>query len=80
MALLAETPPDKRGTISSEQLKDFVLRHCREEMLSKRLSKADVEGFLSAYTYNKYGMTQLSVVSELVFCDPTRYTDHFHKL
>lgn len=80
VALLAETPPDKRGTVSAEQLKDFLLRHFRDEITAQRVRKSDVEGFLSAFSYNKYGMTQLSAVPDLVFGDPAAHTEHFHKL
>ena len=31
-ALLSESPPDKRGTISVEQLKDFMIRHCQDDI------------------------------------------------
>ena len=78
--MLAETPPDKLGTISVEQLKDFMLRHCAEEITSQRIQKGDIEGFLSGFSYNKYGMTQLAGVGNLVYGDPSKHTEHFHKL
>lgn len=61
--------PDKNGNVSVDQLKDFVLAHCKDEMISKKLNKKDVEGFLSAFIYNAYGSTNADSIAPLVFTE-----------
>ena len=36
-------------------------------MIDKKISKRDVEGFLSAFSYNAYGATNISQISEMIF-------------
>jgi len=43
---------DKNGNVSVDQVKNFVLENCKEQMINKRLSKKDIEGFLSSFIYN----------------------------
>ena len=38
-------------------------------MITKRLNKKDIEGFLSAFIYNAYGATSISTIPYLVFTD-----------
>jgi hypothetical protein len=38
-------------------------------MISKKLNKRDIEGFLSAFIYNAYGTTDINKIAELVFTD-----------
>ena len=61
--------PDKNGNISVDQFKNFVLTHCKDEMINKKLNKKDVEGFLSAFIYNTYGTTNVDSIAPLVFTD-----------
>jgi hypothetical protein len=37
--------------------------------MQKKLSKADIEGFLSAMIYNAYGSTNASTIAPLIFTD-----------
>ena len=67
-ALLNEqVKADVNGNISVDQLKTFVLNCCEEDLVDRRLSKKDIEGFLSAFNYNQYGATNIKGVSDLVF-------------
>lgn len=61
--------PDKNGNVSVDQLKNFVLAHCKDEMIGKRINKKDVEGFLSAFIYNAYGATNANNIASMVFTD-----------
>lgn len=38
-----------------------------QELNERRLSKRDIEGFLSAFVYNKYGATSLNKIAPMVF-------------
>lgn len=38
-------------------------------MVSKKVTKSDVEGFLSAFIYNAYGATNANNVAPLIFTD-----------
>ena len=38
-------------------------------MINKRLTKRDIEGFLSAFIYNNYGATNFNQIAPLVFTD-----------
>lgn len=60
---------DKNGNVTVDELKHFVLSQCKDEMITKRLNKKDIEGFLSAFIYNAYGATSISTIPYLVFTD-----------
>mmetsp|Transcript_16376 Transcript_16376/g.27713 ORF Transcript_16376/g.27713 Transcript_16376/m.27713 type:complete len:186 (+) Transcript_16376:1334-1891(+) len=59
--------PDKNGNVSVDQLRDFVLGLCEEDLINRKLVKRDVEGFLSAFNYNCYGATNVNDIGVLVF-------------
>jgi hypothetical protein len=46
-----------------------VIDSCRDELMQKRLSKGDIEGFLSAMIYNAYGSTNAQAIAPLIFTD-----------
>lgn len=58
---------DKNGNISVDQLKDFVLHQMEEDILDRKVTKRDVEGFLSAFNYNMYGSTNAGQAANLIF-------------
>lgn len=60
---------DKHDNVSVDDLKNFVLDTCKEQIINKRISKKDVEAFLSAFIYNAYGATNIESVSKLVYTD-----------
>lgn len=37
--------------------------------MSKKITKRDIEGFLSAFIYNAYGSTNVNEIAPLVFTD-----------
>lgn len=60
---------DKNGNISVDDLKQFVLTHCKEQIAHKQFFKKDIEAFLSAFNYNAYGATNVDSVAHVVFTD-----------
>lgn len=50
-----------------DQFKDFLKENLQAEIMDRKISKADLEGFLSAFVYNKYGATNVEKVATLVF-------------
>ena len=38
-------------------------------MMTKKLCKADIEGFLSSFIYNTYGSTNVATIAPLIFTD-----------
>mmetsp|Transcript_8413 Transcript_8413/g.12807 ORF Transcript_8413/g.12807 Transcript_8413/m.12807 type:complete len:295 (+) Transcript_8413:1398-2282(+) len=59
--------PDTNGNVSVDQLRDFVLELCEKDLLDRKLTKRDVEGFLSAFNYNAYGATNVQDISTLIY-------------
>jgi uncharacterized protein YdcH (DUF465 family) len=59
--------PDKNGNVSVDELKDWLLKACKEQMVQRNINKKDVEAFLSAFNYNAYGATNVEKVAKLVF-------------
>lgn len=62
-----EITADTNGNVSVDNLKDFVIGLCHQDMIDKKITKRDVEGFLSAFSYNAYGATNVNSISELIF-------------
>ena len=58
---------DKNGNISVDEMKQMIHDTCGEEVVKRRLSKRDLEGFLSSFKYSKHGATDISAVAPLVF-------------
>lgn len=58
---------DKNGNISVEEMKMMINDTCGNELTSRRLSKKDLEGFLSSFKYNVHGATDISSIAPLVF-------------
>ena len=65
--LAEEVQPDANGNISVDQLKNFVLTHCEDDLMNRRLVKKDIESFLSSFNYNQYGATDINGISKMVF-------------
>lgn len=70
-----EITADSNGNVSVDQLKEFVVNLCAQDMIDKKLSKRDVEGFLSAFCYNAYGATNINSISEMVFTKDDQITE-----
>lgn len=49
------------------------------ELISNKVEKKDIEGFLSSFLYNKSGAANVSKIAELVFEeDPHKLSQHFY--
>lgn len=60
---------DKNGNVPVDQLKAFVIANLKDEMAAKRITKKDIEGFMSAFIYNAYGATNVNAIAPLIFTD-----------
>ena len=58
---------DRSGNISVDEFKFLIKDTLADEVIKRRLTKADIEGFLSAFKYNKHGATDLATIAPLVF-------------
>lgn len=64
---------DANGNLSLDDFKAFVVDSCREELIARRVSKGDIEGFLSAFVYNAHGSTDINSVAPIVYeADPNK--------
>ena len=45
----------------------MIKETCEQEVLQRKLSKQDLEGFLSAFKYNMHGATDLASIAPIVF-------------
>jgi hypothetical protein len=66
-ALKSYAEKEKNGNLSVDQFKDFLKESLKSEIIDRKVSKRDLEGFLSAFVYNKYGATCVEKVAPLVF-------------
>lgn len=60
---------DKNGNVGVDQLKNFVINYCKDDMVNKKINKKDIEGFLSAFIYNTYGGTSINELPKIVFSE-----------
>ena len=58
---------DRNGNISVDEMKTMIQETCSDEVLKRRLTKRDLEGFLSAFKYNNHGGTDIGSIAPLVF-------------
>ena len=58
---------DKNGNISVDEFKVLIKDTLTDEVVKRRLTKRDLEGFLSAFKYNKHGATDIGSIAPLVF-------------
>lgn len=58
---------DKNGNLSVDEFKTFLLDTCSDDLINRRISKKDIEGFLSGFVYNNHGSTDIAAVAPLVF-------------
>ena len=62
---------DKNGNLSVDDFKTFLIDTCAESLYGQKVTKKDLEGFMSSYVYNAQGNTNVSDVSDLVFTKDT---------
>lgn len=48
-------------------MKNMISETCDEEVTKRRLTKKDLEGFLSSFKYNVHGATDITTIAPLVF-------------
>jgi len=65
--LKADVKADKNGNVTVDQLREFVLGIIEDDMINLKITKRDVEGFLSAFSYNAYGSTNIDSISKLIY-------------
>lgn len=58
---------DKNGNLTVTEFQDFLKDNLKDELMSRRVQKRDIEGFMSAFVYNKYGATCIDKIGPLVF-------------
>ena len=58
---------DKNGNISVDEMKAMINDTCSQEVTQRRLTKKDLEGFLSSFKYNIHGATDITSIAPLVF-------------
>jgi hypothetical protein len=58
---------ERNGNLSVDELKGFVLKACKEQLIHRNINKKDIEAFLSAFKYNAYGATNVNNVAKMVF-------------
>lgn len=58
---------DANGNLNVDDFKAFVVDSCKEELIARNVSKQDIEGFLSAFTFNNYGATDINSVAPIIF-------------
>ena len=58
---------DKNGNISVDEFKFLIKDTLADQVIQRRLTKPDLEGFLSAFKYNKHGATDIASIAPLVF-------------
>ena len=58
---------DKNGNISVDEMKTMINETCGEEVVRRKLTKRDLEGFLSSFKYSVHGTTSINSIAPLVF-------------
>ena len=57
---------DRNGNISVDEMKMLIAETCNDEVARRRLTRKDLEGFLSSFKYSVHGATDISKVAPLV--------------
>jgi Ca2+-binding EF-hand superfamily protein len=68
----------KKSVISLTELKDYVIDKLQEKKTMK-ITKKELEGFLSSYIYNKDGVTPIDEVAKNIFMEDTKASFELHK-
>ena len=76
---MGDLDTDKNGNFSVDEFKSYLINTCGDAMLDQKLTKDDLEGFMSSFVYNAQGNTKLDNISELVFTEDTeKVTRYLH--
>ena len=50
-----------------------MVEQCREELIARKVTKQDIEGFLSSFVFNNHGFTDINAVGPFVYeTDPNK--------
>ena len=60
---------DKHGNVASDDLANYLMSICKDELTRKELNEKDLEGFLSSLDYNKHKTTDINLIAPIVFSD-----------
>jgi hypothetical protein len=58
---------DANNNLNVDDFKAFVVEACREDLIARNVSKSDIEGFLSAFTFNSHGGTDIEKVAPILY-------------
>lgn len=58
---------DANNNLNVDDFKAFVVDACREDLIARNVNKADIEGFLSAFTFNRHGGTDIEKVAPVLY-------------
>ena len=67
--------PDEEGNVHASVLKDYFLESLDKEFNDKSVNKDDIENFLSAFVFTKYGLTDVENFGPRIYShefDPTQ--------
>lgn len=73
------TERGNNGVISLDQLKDYVVEKLQDRKTLK-ITKKELEGFLSSYVYNKDGVTPIEEVAKNIYMEDTKASYELHKI
>lgn len=68
----------KNSLISLNELKEYVIDKLQEKKTMK-ITKKELEGFLSSYIYNKDGVTPVEEVAKNIFMEDTKASFELHR-
>eukprot|EP01022_Parablepharisma_sp_SALTPOND_P002130 TRINITY_DN1087_c0_g1_i1.p1 TRINITY_DN1087_c0_g1~~TRINITY_DN1087_c0_g1_i1.p1 ORF type:complete len:796 (-),score=97.69 TRINITY_DN1087_c0_g1_i1:2456-4753(-) len=71
---------DEYGNVHSQQLEEYLLNVCKDQLIKRELDRGDLEGFLSALVYNKHKTTDINSLAPLVFSDDTQISKKIYSL
>jgi hypothetical protein len=66
-ALNEKAGSDANGNLNVDDFKAFLVEQCRDELIARKVTKQDIEGFMSAFVFNTHGGTDITKVAPLVY-------------
>ena len=71
---------DKYGNVAALDLENYMLDVCKNHLVKREVDRADLEGFLSSFVYNKYKMTDVNNLAPMIFSDDTQISKKVYSL
>ena len=66
-SLQASAGEDANGNLNVDDFKSYLVEQCRSELIARKVTKQDIEGFMSAFVFNNHGGTDITQVAPLVY-------------